>query len=398
MSEMSDLLEGLSVVELASFVASPLCGTTLAALGAEVTRIDPLGGAADRDRWPIDAAGSSIYWASLNRGKRSATLDLRSAQGQDVVAELVRRSGIFVTNSARPWHSYEALSARRPDLIMVQITGRADGAAAVDYTVNAKTGIPLLTGPAGAEPVNHSMPAWDVACGIYAALAVVAAVRRRESTGAGAHIVIPLEDVALGVLGHLGYLAEVQLNGVSRERVGNAVYGTYGHDFRTTDGRVMVVALSGRHWADLVQVTGMGPAIDGLGVSLGVDFTTESVRFTHRRVLTALFEPWFAARTTAQVLECLRASSVLVERYQSMDALVGSGELATSALFTELEQPGLGTYLANAVPVNVDGHYPSAGPAPRLGEGTAAVLREAGLAEAEIRGLIAEWGLPAAAE
>ncbi|WP_026926166.1 CoA transferase [Granulicoccus phenolivorans] len=387
------LLAGLSVVELVTFVAGPLCGTTLAGLGADVLRIDPLGGSADRDRWPVTDTGRSIYWSSLNRGKQSATLDLRSARGQDVLTELVRRTGVFVTNSARPWHSYEALSAVRPDLIMVRITGRHDGAAAVDYTVNAKLGIPYLTGPPGSDPVSHSLPAWDISCGLYAALAVVSAVRRRDATGAGANIVIPLENVGAGLLGQLGYLAEVQLTGRGRERVGNDVYGTFGHDFPTADGRVMVVALSNRHWRDLLAVTGTTDAVDALAADLGVDFTTEANRFRHRARLIALMAPWFAARPTAAVLTELADTSVLAERFQTTEQYVTGGQLGENPLFRALDQVGLGTYLAAGVPLDIDGSYPQAGPAPVLGEDTPDVLARAGLTPDEVTHLVDEWGL-----
>src|SRR6188474_1307136 len=143
---------------------------TLAQLGAEVVRVDPIGGAADYRRWPLTESGDSIYWAGLNKGKRSLAVDMRSEQGQELVARLIADSGVFITNVAgRQWHSYEALRQARPDLIHVEVSGRADGGTGVDYTVNAAIGFPLVTGPADlTTPVNHVLPAWDVSCGIYA--------------------------------------------------------------------------------------------------------------------------------------------------------------------------------------------------------------------------------------
>lgn len=174
-------------MEISSFVAVPLAGMTLAALGADVVRVDPAGGAADAGRWPLTETGESIYWAGLNRGKRSMAVDMRSAEDRDLVVRLIAAAGVFITNAAgRPWHSYETLAERRADLIHLEVVGRADGTTAVDYTVNAATGFPLVTGPADhLGPVNHVMPAWDVSCGLYAALAVLAALRRRDATGLG---------------------------------------------------------------------------------------------------------------------------------------------------------------------------------------------------------------------
>ncbi|WP_236714233.1 CoA transferase, partial [Mycobacterium pseudoshottsii] len=183
-------LSGISVVEVSSFVAAPLCGITLSQLGAQVIRVDPIGGASDIRRWPLAASGTSIYWTGLNKGKRSATIDLRSAAGQRLVQRLVLEGdGVVVTNASLPWLSHEVLAATRSDVIHLQLLGRRDGGTGVDYTVNAATGFPLVTGPADhAGPINHVLPAWDVSCGLYAALAVVAALRRRDQTGAGAQI------------------------------------------------------------------------------------------------------------------------------------------------------------------------------------------------------------------
>ena len=162
---MTTPLADLTVIEVSSFVAAPLCGTALSQLGAKVIRVDPIGGASDTDRWPVTADGTSIYWTGLNKGKRSATIDLRSADGQDLVQRLiVEGDGIVVTNAAgQPWLSYDTLVAKRADLIHLQVLGRHDGTTAVDYTVNAATGYPLVTGPVDhAGPINHVLPAWDV--------------------------------------------------------------------------------------------------------------------------------------------------------------------------------------------------------------------------------------------
>lgn len=369
-------LGGIRVVELSSFVASPLCGLTLAQLGAEVIRVDPVGGAADVNRWPLAPDGTSIYWTGLNRGKASVTLDLRSEEGRQALRDLVTApgpgGGILVTNSGgRDWMGHERLSEERPDVITLELLGRRDGRPAVDYTVNAALGFPAITGPGGDQVVNHALPAWDVAAGLHAALAVVAAVRERERTGRGRHIVLPLDDVALATAGTLGHLTEPQLSGNSRPAVGNHVYGTFGTDFTTSDGgRFMVVALTTRHFHDLARVTDTRDAVDALGTATGADFTTEADRYSYREVLAALFARWFAAHTTAQVARALADSVVLHERYRTFAEVVAEGDLADNPLFTPLDQPGLGRYLAAAHPATFDGAHLATGPAPRLGEDT----------------------------
>src|SRR5262252_7185934 len=231
---MEGVLSGLRVVELSAFVAAPLGGAALAALGADVIRVDPLGGGIDIGRWPL-YEGRSLYWEGLNRGKRSVTIDLRSDRGALIAARLAAAAGTVLTNlPARGPLAPEALRARRPDLVMVSIGGRADGGAAVDYTVNAGLGFPWVTGPEGYDrPVNHVLPAWDVATGYLAAAALLAADRRRLLTGEGRLIRLSLWEVALVVAGHLGLLAEAELVQQPRGRFGNHVYGTFGRDFET---------------------------------------------------------------------------------------------------------------------------------------------------------------------
>src|SRR3954452_3896047 len=313
-------LSGVRIVEISSFVAAPLAGMRLAPPGAGGVRLDPIGGAADYRRWPLTDSGESIYWAGLNKGKRSVAVDMRSLDGQDLVQRLIAGSGVLITNVAgRQWHSYETLTRLRPDLIHVEVSGRADGGTGVDYTVNAGIGFPLVAGPAElAAPVNHVLPAWDVSCGIYAALAVVTALRHRDATGHGQRISIPLENVALATAGNLSFFTEVMVNGTARERIGNSIYGQYGQEFTSSDGvSFMVVALTNRHFRDLTQLTDTANAVAALAKTLNADFTDEGERFRHREALTGLFAEWFCQRSGDEISAALSATSVLWDRYRT---------------------------------------------------------------------------------
>jgi 2-methylfumaryl-CoA isomerase len=373
-------LSDSTVVEVSSFVAAPLCGLTLSQLGAEVIRVDPIGGASDIHRWPLAASGTSIYWTGLNKGKRSATIDFRSVDGQELVQRLiVEGDGIVVTNAASlSWLSYEQLAALRSDVIHVQLLGRGDGSTGVDYTVNAATGYPLVTGPPNhAGPINHVLPAWDVCCGLYAALAVTAAVRRRDRSGTGAQISIALEDVALATAGNLGLLTEPQVNGTQRQRLGNAIYGQYGQDFTSSDGvAFMVVTLTGRHFRDLVEVTGTGAAVSALAESLGADFSDEGDRYRYREVLSALFATWFAEHTSAEIIPALSATTVLFERYRTFAEVAEDPRVTANPLFSRLHQGGVGEYLAPGLPIAFDGDHPASAAAPMLGADTVGLLTE----------------------
>jgi 2-methylfumaryl-CoA isomerase len=382
-------LHGTVVVEVSSFVAAPLCGVTLAQLGAEVIRVDPIGGAADFRRWPLAESGASIYWTGLNKGKRSAAIDLRSTEGQELVQRLiVEGDGIVVTNAAGlAWLSHDRLAAMRSDVIAVQLLGRGDGSTGVDYTVNAAVGFPYVTGPADhAGPINHVLPAWDVCCGLYAALAVTAAVRRRDQSGEGTHVSLALEDVALATAGNLGLLTEPQVNGTQRPRLGNAIFGQYGQDFTSSDGAsFMVVALTARHFRDLVEVTGTGSAVSAVADALKADFSSEGDRYRYRDVLSGLFSRWFAEHTAAEVTEALSATTVLFEQYRTFTEVAGDERVVRNPLFTRLHQPGVGEYFAPGMPASFDGSHPGSAPAPNLGQDTASLLADRlGLSPAEI--------------
>jgi 2-methylfumaryl-CoA isomerase len=376
-------LAGIRVVEISSFVAVPLAGMTLSQLGCEVIRIDPVGGAADYYRWPLAAGGASIYWAGLNKGKRSVAVDMRTPEGQQLVQRLIVESGpnggILITNVVgRDWQSFETLAALRSDIIHLEVSGRTDGSTGVDYTVNAGVGFPQVTGqPGESSPVNHVLPAWDVSCGLYTALGITAALRHREVTGQGSRIRLPLEDVALATAGNLSFLTEPMVNNTQRQRLGNAIYGQYGQNFTSRDGfSFMIVALTGRHIRDLAEITGTTAAIEALSEALGADFRDEGDRFRHRDALSHLFSPWFRGRTAEEISADLSTTSVLWDRYRTFAEAAADRRVTENPLFSNLVQPRVGEYLAPGLPLSINGAHIPASPAPALGDDTADVLEE----------------------
>ncbi len=373
-------LAGVRIVEISAFVAAPLGGMTLAQLGAEVIRIDPLGGNIDHTRWPVTADGNSIYWASLNKGKRSVALDLKSEEGRRIATELIAQAGTVITNlPARGWLSYENLSQHRSDLVMLRLTGNRDGSPAVDYTVNASSGFPAVTG-FDETPTNNALPAWDVAAGLYIATGVLGAELERRSSGEGQEIGIALSDVMLATVGNLGYIAEVQTNGSTRGPLGNAIYGAYGQSFSTVDRRaVMVVAISNRQWRSLGEATGLSERLAMIGPMLDVDLNTEGGRYEAREAIDAVLRPWFAARTAEEATRLLAEAGVLQGVFRTFEQLVHEDPRCTTEnpLFTEIDQPGVGRVLAPTLPLAF-GATPAAPavPAPLLGEHTDEVLAE----------------------
>lgn len=390
------VLHGMRVVELSAFVAAPLGGATLAELGAEVVRVDPPGGGIDVDRWPIHA-GRSLYWAGLNQGKRSVTIDTRTDRGQQLVTDLVAHAGVLLTNlPVRAWASYERLSSRRSDLIMAVVTGNPDGSTAVDYTVNAAVGFPWVTGPEEWQgPINHVLPAWDLLTGYLLSAGIIAAELHRTRTGEGQLVKVSLVDVALSIAGHLGFLAEANLNDEPRGRHGNYLYGSYSRDFASGDGRhVIVVALTARQWASLVEATEMGDAVTALEARLGVDLRREGARFAARREISALLEPWIASRTFAEIARTFTEHDVLWGPYQTFKQLVSEDDRCSvrNPLLAEVDQPGIGRTLTATSPLAFGRAARSLpAPAPVMGGNTAEVLASwLGLSMAEISSLAAD--------
>ena len=385
MAAPNHLLSGLRIVELSAFVAAPLAGATLASLGADVIRIDPPGGGIDIDRWPLHE-GKSLYWAGLNQGKRSVTIDTRTDKGREQVTRLItapgENAGIVLTNLAvGDWNSYSRLSQLRPDLVMLVVSGDRDGGTAVDYTVNAAVGFPWITGPAGHDgPVNHVLPAWDAMTGFLAAMAILAADRHRRATGEGQLIELSLTDVGLSVAGSLGLLGEAVLNAEPRGRFGNHVYGTFGRDFATRDGRhVMVLALTPRQWGGLGEATALTGRMRELEEQGGFDFRREGDRWLGRQHICELLEGWIGERDLVEIRNSFESHGVLWGPYQTFKELVSNDPRASLAnpMFAEVEHPGLGRYLTAGSPLRFSALAPVPPlPSPTLGQHTDEVLRE----------------------
>ncbi len=387
-------LDGLRVIEGSAFVAAPSGAMTLAQLGAEVIRFDQIGGGLDYKRWPLTGDGQSLYWAGLNKNKRSIAADLRSEEAREILGQLIVDAGNFITNfPARGWLSYEELSARRSDLVMMAITGNRDGTTALDYTVNAAIGFPHVTGPVGhVDPVNHVFAAWDFICGQTAALGVLAADRHRLRTGEGSNMSLALFDVALAAVSALGHVAEAQLLGTERQRFGNDLYGAFGTTFSTADGeRLYAVGITGRQWRSLLEACNATEQVEGLGVRLELDFTDEGDRFVARDEIGEVLQAWIGARPFSEVAARFDDLGVCWGKYQSFLELVGEDPRCStdSELFREVDQPSIGTYLSPGSPVAFGGDLiVEPQPAPVLGADTEAILAELGLTHPEIGHLI----------
>ena len=291
---------------------------------------------------------------------------------------------------ARGELTYDALAARRSDVVMVQITGHRDGTTALDYTVNSAVGFPMVTGPARRDaPVNHVFPAWDVITGLTAATGVLAAMRRRRDTGEGEHITLALSDVGYATVGHLGHIGEAIVNGTERTPIGNDLYGAFGRDFATKDGRrVMIAAITARQWKSLLDAIDGHEAMRHVEAMLGVDLSDEGQRFEARDVIAPVVARWVGARGHDEVRAAFDAAGVCWGPYQSFLEMVRDDPRCSTEnpLFENIDQPGIGRFMMPGSPLEFRRHVREAvRPAPTLGQHTDEILAEVlGLTGAKI--------------
>jgi 2-methylfumaryl-CoA isomerase len=392
---MQDILRGLRIVEGSAFIAAPMCGMTLAQLGADVIRFDNLGGGIDYRRWPVTQDNHSIYWAELNKGKRSFAVDLKSPRGRELVTQLITASGeaggIFSTNlPAKGWLSYDTLKSHREDLIQLAIVGDRHGSSALDYTVNAKVGYPDMTGPADdTRPVNHVFPAWDNITAYMAALSILAAERHRRLTGAGQKVELALADCALATMGHLGFIGDLAINNETRPRYGNDLYGALGRDFVSADGqRMMIIAASPKQWVGLQKAGGFNAEIDALQERLGVNLDSEGNRFAARGEIFSVVARWTEATPFAVIRAALDDNGCCWGPYQTVRELLENDidASADNPIFSLVDQPDIGRYLVPGQPMSFSAiERKPAVPAPRLGQHTNEILGDLlGLSDGEI--------------
>jgi 2-methylfumaryl-CoA isomerase len=266
-------------------------------------------------------------------------------EGRAFVLDLIGDDGIVITNLAPGFLTDGTLLAERPKTILATLEGFPSGRTGVDYTVNAASGLPMITGSdQAARPINSPFPTWDMLAGLHIALAIVAAERRRRLEGRGARIRCALSDVMLSSMATLGLVGETEVGGSVRQPMGNHIFGTFGHDFATADARrLMVVALTPRQWVELCATTGTTDAFAAIESDLGLNFRLEGDRFAARDRLCEIFAAWFAARTLDKVAAIFKGTTVCWQPYQTIDELAKPGGLvAESSIFQRVAHHDVG--------------------------------------------------------
>jgi 2-methylfumaryl-CoA isomerase len=295
--------------------------------------------------------------------------------------------------------SHARVAEGRADLVSVRIMGWHDGRQAMDFTVNAASGYPLMTGPAEwdmatAPPVNQVLPAWDFITGAYCAFALLAGLRHRDATGEGSELRVPLGDVAIGTMANSGAMAEMLYRGSDRERLGNAIWGAFGRDFVSRDGkRFMVAALTPKQWGAMIDGFDVAAEVAALERELGVDFASgDRPRFDNRHALFDLFQRAADRFDYADLASRLSRAGATFERYRTMHEAANDPVLvADNPLFgPSPANPSGFAYPATRTFANIpQREVGNPRPAPYLGEHSEEVLADRlGLSQGEIGKLI----------
>lgn len=382
-------LSGIRVIDFGRFIAGPYCAMLLADMGADVIRVERRGGGEDRYIAPVSKTGEGGGFMSLNRNKRSLTLDIARPESAEIVRRLVKRADVVVANLPvevlkKCGIDYETLRAIKPDLIFARIsTFGPDGPYAnrvgFDAVAQAMTGAMSLTGFPGA-PVRSVVPFEDYGTALHTAFGVMVALYHRQQTGQGQLVDGSL--LATGITFMQGMLAERQVLGTVRRQIGNtSFYAAPGDAYKTNDGWVMVSVVGSEMFARWARLVGRSEFVGD------PRFADDQSRADNHVAITEAMNAWLASRTTAQAIAELEKARIPAGPVLTLDQVLEDSQVKARKLLENHDFPGTPA----PVPLAATAMRLSATPgairkrAPLAGEHTDEVLCEIGYSTGEIR-------------
>ena len=372
------LLDGIRVLDVGRFIAAPYAGQLLADLGAEVVRVERPRPEPDRERGPY-LDGQSIYFVTLNRGKRSVAFDMFAAAGRQLLDRLISKADVLIQNyaprTARDLgFTKERLLALNPRLIVLSITGYGpDGPdaerVAFDGLAQARSGAMACNGT-GQPFVNH-LPYVDFSTALYGSFGVMAALYERQRTGQGQCVDVSLMETISAFVGSYAMVAEALLNGTARHQQGNALVFALGDCIQASDGGFVVFNCIGNMFPRLCEMIGHAELLDE------PLFRTDALRYTHRAVLMPYVTAWASALTTADILATAQQFRLPFEKVSTVHDLAHDAHAQARSMFPRVTQPGMGEIPVARQGMTLSSHnQPHLGPAPAIGEHNERVLTD----------------------
>src|SRR5262245_9352553 len=372
------LLEGIRVLDLGRFIAAPYAGQLLADLGADVVRVERPRPEPDRERGPY-LDGQSLYFVTLNRGKRSVAFDMFAEAGRQLLDQLIAKTDVLIQNySPRTARNLgltkERLLALHPRLILLSITGYGpDGPdaerIAFDGLAQARSGAMACNGTG--QPFLNHLPYVDFSTALYGSFGIMSALYERERTGQGQFVEVSLMETVSALVGSYGMVAEALLNGTPRRQQGNALVFGLGDCVPTGDGGFVVFNCIGNMFQRLCEMIGHTELLDD------PRFRTDASRYTHRALLMPYVTAWASTLTTAEILSTAQQFRLPFEKVSTVDELAQDAHAQARSMFPRVAQPGMGE-----IPIARQGMTLSAHDrlplraAPAIGEHTERVLTD----------------------
>jgi crotonobetainyl-CoA:carnitine CoA-transferase CaiB-like acyl-CoA transferase len=391
-------LDGVLVADFSRVLSGPYCTMMLGDLGADVIKVERPGSGDETRGWgPPFAAGESAYYLSINRNKRSITLDLARSDHREAARRLVAKAHVLVENfrpgtMERLGFGYETVAELNPRLVYASITGFGDTGPArdepgYDYVAQARGGIMSVTGEPGREPQKVGVAIADITTGLYCTIAVLAALRTAEETGRGQRVHTSLLESQVGWLANQA--SNYLVGGMEPTRMGNAHPNIVPYQVFHASDRPFVVAVANEiHWQRFCSVMGLGD------LERDPRFADNAARVANRDTLIEVLAERFKTRTRDEWIAALGDAEVPCGPINSIAEVFDDPQVRALGLVETVRHPTIGDLPLVRSPLGL-GATPAATrrPPPLLGEHTLEILSELGYSDAEVRSIAAGDGI-----